>query len=116
MATHVKAVLPRDSDNAPIPTLQPVEGTVVNFVLAATTNPHALPSGAEIVEVAVTGNAQFAFGTTNGVTAAGAGARVLTPGVYIYRVPLTSNGTPYGYFDAVTVDSSSGRVSVTRLI
>jgi hypothetical protein len=115
MGKNVAAELPRDSDNATIQTMQPVEGTVVNFVLAATTNPHALPTGSEIVEVAVTGNAQFAFGTSSGVSAVGSGARVLTPGVYIYRVPVV-NGTLYTYFDAVTVDGSSGRVTVTRMV
>jgi|SRR5690242_19619801 len=108
--------LPRDANSAPIQTLAPVESTVVNFTLAATTNPHLLPPGSQIVEVAVTGNCQFAFGTSNAVTAVGSGARVLTSGVYTYRVPVTSAGVLYTYFDAVTVDGSTGRVTVAQLV
>src|SRR5690242_1882278 len=112
----VTVTLPRDANSAPIQTLAPVETTVVNFILAATTNPHALPAGAQIVEVAVTGNCQFAFGTSSGVTAVGSGARVLTPGVYIYQVPYSPSGTLYTFFDAVTVDGSSGRVTVAQMV
>lgn len=115
MATHTATELPRDADNAPIQTLAPVESTVAGFLLAATSNPTALPSGAEIVEVAVTGNCKFAFGAS-GVNATTGTARVLTPGVYIYRVPFTAYNVLADHFDAVTVDGSTGRVTVARMV
>lgn len=109
------STLPRDTNSVPIQVLAPVESTVVNFVLAATTNPHSLPAGSQIVEVAVTGNCQFAFGAS-GVSAVGSGARVLTPGVYVYKVPYSNGLVLADHFDAVTVDGSSGRVTVAQLV
>ncbi len=108
-AVHTQTQLPQDQDSAPIQVLAPEETTVVGFVLAATTNPTTLPQGAEIVEVACTGNMKFAFGT-GGVNATTGTRRVIPTGSWVYKVPFGATS-----FDAVTVDGSSGRVTVARL-
>lgn len=105
-----KTKLPQDEDSTPIQVLAPDESSIATFALAATTNVTALPSNSEIVEVAVTGNCKFVFGAS-GVSAATGTRRLLCAGVYVYKVP--SGAT---HFDAVTVDGSSGRISVTRMI
>lgn len=105
-----KTKLPQDEDSAPIQVLAPDESTVASFSLAASTTVTALPALSEIVEVAVTGNCKFVFGTS-GVSAATGTRRILCTGVYVYKVPTGAT-----HFDAVTVDGSSGRVSVARMV
>lgn len=104
-ATNTQSKLPQDADSVPIQTLAPIDSTAVTITLGTTQFPQNLPSGAEIVEVSATGNMRFSFGQ------AATNARVLPAGVYVYKVPIGITT-----FDAVAVDGSSGRCSVTRLI
>lgn len=111
MAGNVtRTKLPQDEDSAPIQVLSPDESAVASFALAGTTNVTALPALSEIVEIAVTGNCKFVFGTA-GVSAATGTRRLLCAGVYVYRVPTGAT-----HFDAVTVDGSSGRISLGRMV
>lgn len=110
MSNYTKSVLPVDANARPIQVLSPDETTVATFALATTSNPTALPTGAEIVEVAVTGNCKFAFGTS-GVNATVGNVRILTPGVYTYHVPKGAD-----HFDAVTVGGSTGNISVAKMV
>lgn len=114
MAGNTSTKLPQDSDSAPIQVLAPVEATVVGFVLSSSTNKQSLPAGSEIVEVACTGNCKFAFGISS-VDATAGTARVITTGVYTYKVPVVANVLA-AFFDAVTVDGSTGRITVTRMV
>ena len=106
---NTKTKLPQDEDSVPIQVLAPDESSVASFTLAGTTNVTALPVLSQIVEVAVTGNCRFVFGTS-GVSAATGTRRILLPGVYVYKVP--SGAT---HFDAVTFGGSSGSISVVRM-
>lgn len=106
--------LPQDADSAPIQALSPVEGSVAVHTLSGVSSAVALPSGAELVEVSCTGNMLFAFGNS-GVSAT-TSSRVLPTGCYVYKVPYSSGNTLCTHFAAITVDGSSGRVSVARLV
>lgn len=112
MTVATSTSLPKDVDSVPIQVLSPVEGTVVNFLMSSSTNPQALPAGAQIVEVAVSGNALVAFGSAPNAATSG---HLLVTGVYIYRVPSPS-GITATKMDAVTVDGSSGRCTIVKLI
>lgn len=113
-ASNTDTKLRQDKDSTPIQVLAPVETSVQGFTLSGSTQTTALPTSSEIVEVAITGNCKFAFGTA-AVNATSGTKRVLTAGVYVYAVPETSPGTIATHFDAVTVDGSSGRVTVARM-
>lgn len=107
--------LKQDKDSYPIQVLAPVETTVAQIVLSGSTQTTLLPTGSEIVEIACTGNCKFAFGDVT-VNATSGTKRVLVAGVYVYTVPEVTPGVLATYFDAVTVDGSSGRVTVTRMV
>lgn len=110
MAGNTSTKLPQDADSASIQVLAPVESSVQGVVLAATSNRQALPAGSEVVEVACTGNCKFAFGDST-VDATVGTKRVLIQGVYMYKVPQFAS-----FFDAVTVDGSTGRITVSRMV
>jgi|SRR6185312_4432977 len=108
MAGNTQTKLPQDADSTAIQVLAP--GAVAGMVLSASSNRQALPGGSEVVEVACTGNCKFAFGDST-VDASTGTKSVLVTGVYTYKVPSGAS-----FFDAVTVDGSSGRITVTRMI
>lgn len=105
-----KTKLPQDEDSAIIQVLAPDETNVASFSLSAASQRALLPTGAEIVEVATTGNCKFAFGNSSLDITSGT-RRLLVTGVYTYKIPSGATS-----FDASIVDGSSGRISVTRMI
>lgn len=106
---EVEATAPYGANDAPIQVLAPEESTVAEVDISAVNDRAALPANASIVEVAVTANCRFAFGNST-VDASVGTRRILTTGVYVYRVPQGATN-----FAAIRVATESGLVTVGRL-
>jgi hypothetical protein len=106
-AVNRQAQLPQDIDSSVVQVLTPVEGTVAKATIGAANVATALPGGSEIVEVAVSDNCFFAFGTS-AVDASSGSKRLLTPGLSVYAVPYTAFGLLATHFGVVQAGAPTG--------
>lgn len=102
----VSANIPRDLDDVPIPVLAPA--ALTNAAVAVASAVAALPTGAEIVEVASNTDCYILF-TTSGGSVSSTTGQVFPKGVANYRVPL--GATHLAHIRA----SEDGRISITRM-
>lgn len=105
--TAVYAHVPRDLDDVPIQTLAP--STITNAAVGAASVVSALPSGAEIVEVAMDTDGYILFTTSGGSVSASTG-QVFPKGVGVYRVPREATHVAH------IRNTDSGRISITKLV
>lgn len=99
--------LPKDADAQPIQVLRP--STIVNVATSNSSTATPLPSGADLVEIAVTEDAYIEFGLT-GTTAASSSSMFFPKGVAVYRVPIGATHLAH------IRDTTNGRISITKLI
>ena len=109
MPRNTTAQLPIDKDSIPIQALSPVESTVAQLTIGATTSSIALPANAEIVEVTAQDVCRMAFGLS-GVEASAA-SRLVLAGTSVYKVPAEAT-----HIACIRVGSSSGAISITKLV
>ena len=113
-AENTKTKLPQDSDSQAIQVLAADDSTVAELSIGAANTRTTLPSGAEIIEVTVTGACRFATGTSS-VDATG--KKALNPGTYIYRVkgPLQPPDPAPTHFAVIQIGAATGICTVVRL-
>lgn len=99
----------KDRDDHSIQTLAPDDTTVVQATIAAGNSRAALPTGAQIVEIASTDFCRIAFGDVT-VDATAGTRRIFPAGAATYRIPDGAD-----HFAVTQVGASSGVVTVTRL-
>ena len=104
---QVRANIPRDLDDVPIPVLSP--GSLTNAAVTVSSLASAIPSGAEIVEIASSTDCYILFTTSGGSVTSSTG-QVFPKGVNNYRVPAGATHVAH------IRDSADGRISITRLI
>lgn len=109
MPANITAQLPQDVDSRPIQVLSPAESSVANLAIGATTDRVALPSGAQIVEVASQDICRMAFGTS--AVEATNSSRLVPAGVTVYKVPTGAT-----HLAAIRVGSSTGAITITKLV
>lgn len=109
MPSNTSVQLPQDVDSRPIQVLSPTESSVANLTISGASVKVALPSGAQIVEIASADLCRMAFGDSN-VTASST-SRLVPAGVSVYRVP-----TGASHIACIQVGASSGGVTITKLV
>lgn len=107
-------LLPNDRHGEPIQTLSPEDTSVVQVSLSASNARVALPAGSQVVEIGAQDTCRAAFGDLN-VDATSGTRRLLTAGVFVYKVPVI-NGVTATHIAFVNVSGSSGIVTVTKLV
>jgi streptogramin lyase len=106
----VQTQIPKDRSGVPVPVLGPDPDTALtNGTVNSGSQTHAIPSGSEIVEVAVSTDTWLLF-TTSGGSVSNSTGMFLPSGVISYRVPEGATHI------AVIQDSTSGRISITRMV
>jgi len=99
------------------PALPRVDGAIVHASLSTTsTVATALPTGAIVIQVALTGDDAYVIFGDSGVGAAAADAtsRLIVAGEKLMPVPLMANGSPATHFRARTV-SGTGAIQLQRV-
>jgi len=106
---YMNADLPKDVDGHSIQTLAPVESTVAQVVIAGGNQRVALPTGANIIEIACNDVCRIKLGDST-VDATSGTSRIFPPGAAVYRVP--SGAT---HLAVTQVGASSGFVTVCEM-
>lgn len=101
--------MPKDVDGKAVQTLAPVESSVVQLVISAGNARTALPTGANIVELAANDTCRVKFGDSN-VDATSGTSRIFPAGVAIYRVPAEAT-----HIAVTQVGTSSGFVTIAEM-
>lgn len=94
--------------------LAPDDTSVVEAAIAAGNNRVALPAGSYVVELGVQDSCRVAFGTSSVDVTSGT-RRLLTPGVFVYRVPHTAPNVLATDIAVTQIAGSSGVVTITKL-
>lgn len=97
-----------DENSQPIPVLTPNHDTIANAAVTASSAATALPSGAKVVEIGLSTDAYFLFGTS-GASVTSSTGQFMPKGTVVYGVPLGATHV------AVIRSSADGRVTITEL-